>query len=787
MTSQIRPPGHWTIGLLFAVACGLAQAAVAREARVQGTVAQEAVAPEVAAQEAVAKQAAATGAVPANATVRRKTCPPDLGRPCIGLVLGGGGARGGAHLGVLRYLEEQAIPIDLVVGTSIGSFVGGLYASGLSLGEIEARFREADWDLGYQDNLPRSHIPVRRQNQLDNFPIHLDLGVGADGVRLKRGFLQGQGMGGLVESMLGVYPRLDSFDDLPIPFRAVSADIETGEEVVLGAGDLASAMQASMSIPGVVRPMEIDGRMLVDGGIANNLPVSVARALGADIIIAVDIGSPNQTREELDSGLAIVNQLASFLTLNNVREQKSLLGEGDVLLHPQIDGVSMLSFDKLLDAIDPGYAEAQRVLATRELPRDAAALAARHDAAPLETITLDQVVLSNQSRLGDDYIRHRMGFEPGEEYSLEDIQAGIGRLYGQGTIARVDTDLETTADGDVLNVDVLEKEWGPGYLDFKLSFEDNFHDVSRYQVGASYRLTNLSPYGAEWYTAGEFGTNKYLFTDFYWPLRTSGFYLEASAINQHDVFEYLDERDRPQGQIEIDELGIAGGIGWNALDQLDVLLAARFNDGDITLPGPLADDFNTKSVSYRQRGGLLRFNYDTLNDANFPSRGVKVLMNIYRSVDKAEGESDTNTLADLRLIGVTSLGRNSLRGELRYAGVEEDGNGVLIGLQSLGGFLSLSGNPKDSVIGEQLRFGSLVYTYQLAANDFGALRLPLYLGASLEAGNAWENSKAVDYDDLIYSGSVFLGWDSPIGPAYFAYGRSDTGQSSFYAFLGVLF
>ena len=289
-------------------------------------------------------------------------CPTARQRPCIALVLGGGGARGSAHIGVLKALEERHIPIDLIVGTSIGSFVGGLYATGKSADDIQTLFSQANWKGGYRDNINRAQTPNRRKRQQDEFPIQLDLGIDKNGIKLPKGFLRGQGMKYLVDSMLGSYPTFSSFDNLAIPFRAVAADAVTGEAVILSSGDLATALQISMSIPGVLRPIEQNGRLLVDGGIANNLPINVARDLGADIIIAVDIGSPPLTQQELDSGFAILRQLTSFLTRVNVDHQKQILTPQDILLQPDIQGVTMLSFDNTIDAVAAGYLEANQQL-----------------------------------------------------------------------------------------------------------------------------------------------------------------------------------------------------------------------------------------------------------------------------------------------------------------------------------------------------------------------------------------------------------------------------------------
>lgn len=732
----------------------------------------------------------ATVACSALGETPKPVCQRALERPCVALVLGGGGARGGAHIGVIRALEERQIPVDVVVGTSIGSFVGALYASGKSAADIEQLFAEADWDIGYQDDLPRSQTPNRRKRQMDDFPIQLNLGFDGTSVKLPQGFLQGQGMKNLIDQLLGTHVLFDSFDDLPIAFRAVAADIETGEQVVLDKGDLSTALQISMSLPGIVRPIERDGRLLVDGGIANNLPVSVARELGANIIIAVDIGSPAMTRDQLSSGVSILRQLTSFLTEKNVTQQKALLSEQDIYLKPELGEIDMLSFDKTLEAAESGYRLATGVLSTHSqaqaLAGKAQPFAAESFIASDSELHLDRIRLINHSRLSDDYILKRMNLREGAVYTPNDIHRGMQKLYGQGTIARVRTSLSRENDINTLNTLVDEKEWGPGYLDFKLSFEDNLRSQSRYQLGASYRRTNLSPYGAEWYTTAEFGTEKKFNTELYWPIATTDLFWEGGLRYNRNVFSYTEEGES-LGEVIENEYGFIGGLGWNLRDKLDTLLGYFYTEGDIRLPVILSEVVGQRDVDYLQHGALLRIDFDSLDDPSFPTRGWKFNTTVTRSQFDLLTVKDMSTQVELNLIGAHSIGRHSLRGQMEYNSTFNDDPFSLVGSFELGGFLHLSGNGSGFISGQHTRFFSLVYTYELAENNYRVLNLPLYLGTSLEAGNAWNDRDAIDYSELIHSASLFLGWDSPIGPAYLAWGKSDTGNHSAYIFMGVTF
>lgn len=720
-------------------------------------------------------------------TIPSVPCPIDLTRPCVALVLGGGGARGGAHIGVLKALEESGIKLDLIVGTSIGSYVGGLYASGKNAAEIEELFLNADWNSGYKDELNRRDIPNRRKRQLDEFPIHLDLGISRSGIQLPKGIIQGQSMKTLVGDMLGTFPILESFDDLPIAFRAVAADIETGEEVVLDRGDLATAMQTSMSLPGILRPIEHEGRILVDGGIANNLPVSVAKSLGADIIIAVNIGSPPEDREQLSSGFSILMQLSSFLVIKNEEYQQSLLNNQDLLMVPQMDDVRTLDFDKIKTAVDAGYAEATQKLknysyasSLRLVDTELASYTARSN------IEVGSIILKNNSRLADDYILHRMKIEPGHTYTPKQIQKGMDRLYGQGTVARVSSEFEETTDENILYIDVEEKEWGPGYLDFKLSFEDNFNSFSRYQFGVSHRLTNISPYGAELATDFEFGTEKNFSTDLYWPIGNSGFFWNTIGYYERLVADYAVDAES-YGTIISSNAGGIGGIGWHSTDKFELVAGGIYIDSTVELPAIVQEQAGFEELDVTRSGVNLSFNFDSLDNANFPKRGWKLAGNLTRTRDELLGLEDYSTQIDMELNSVFSRGRHSFRNLIRIQSTLNDDPYSLLGSFSLGGFLNLSGNSKNFISGQHVRLFGLIYNYELAENNFGAIRLPLYLGFSLEAGNAWADEDDIDYGNMINSGSAYVGWSSPLGPAYLAYGVSDTGEKSLYVYLGVIF
>jgi len=271
--------------------------------------------------------------------------------PRIGLALSGGGARGIAHVGVLKVLEEMRVPISCVTGTSMGAIVGATFAAGRTPEEMEKLVLGADWDEVFRDKPPRDEIAVRRK--VDDYKTLFapEFGVKDGGLALPKGVLAGVSIESFFRNLSTPALGINDFRKLPIPFLAVATDIETGQEVVLDHGSLAQVMRASMSVPGAMAPVEIDGRLLVDGFITNNLPIDHARELCADVIIAVNIGTPPLKRSELTSALSVVSQLSNFLGKDNVDKQLKGLTDKDVLITPDLGDISPGKFDRSADAI----------------------------------------------------------------------------------------------------------------------------------------------------------------------------------------------------------------------------------------------------------------------------------------------------------------------------------------------------------------------------------------------------------------------------------------------------
>ena len=275
-------------------------------------------------------------------------------RPRIGLVLSGGGARGAAHIGVLKVLEDLHVPIDAIAGTSMGAVVGGLYASGFSARDIERIVSTLNWQDAFKDRPPREELTFRRKQEDQNFLVKFPLGLRSGKFLLPKGLIQGQKLNQTLRKLTLPIARITDFDQLPTPFRAVATDLETGDAVIIGSGDLTSAMRASLSAPGVFSPVERDGRLLVDGGLSENLPVDVARAMNVDVLIVVDVGFPLLKRDKLNSAPVISNQMLAILVRRDSDRQRASLTSRDIVIDPALGDASSFDFGIVQRAIDTG-------------------------------------------------------------------------------------------------------------------------------------------------------------------------------------------------------------------------------------------------------------------------------------------------------------------------------------------------------------------------------------------------------------------------------------------------
>lgn len=730
-------------------------------------------------------------------------CPATLQRPCVALVLGGGGARGAAHIAVLEALEKQKVQVDMVVGTSIGAFVGGLYAQGRSAAEIRQIIDRLPWDEGARDRVGRPEVSPQARHLRDSFPIQPDLGIGYKGLKLPRGVLHGQSMATLIEQAYGLVPELISFDQLAIPFRAVATDLASGDAVVLGQGNLLHAVQASMSIPGVVRPFEWQGRLLVDGGVANNLPISVAKALGADRIIAVAIDAPLLTREQLEDAVAVTEQLTNFLVNKAVQQQIALLSPQDILLKPHTEQLGTLEFDRIAEAyrggeqaVQAALPQLQRLVAEQSAAESTKASISRNAGQGVPVaVQLSAIELTNQTFWSDARLLQRLDLPLHKPLTLEQIQAGVRRLYGLDTLERVSSSLQSAGDQYRLAVRASDKSWGPAYLSFRLQLQDDFRNQHRYQVAGSYLLTGLSNAGGWWQADVALGTDKRLNSELAYPLGDSDFSSQLQVTQSRDVLGLETSQGLSDGELTNRELLLRAGLAWSPRDPWLLSASAIRRDGEYLLPESLAQQLGYNTLAYVRKGSEVFVEFDSLDHAFFPSRGQQWQLRWQHLQDDAQARSGRSDSTHLQWRGAWSYQQHQFAGRLRFDRYSAATSTVALEQFALGGLLNLSGYPQNYLFGSEVRFAALMYRQELNAGRVSLFRSPLYLGVSLERGQVKDTRLGLislnDRDPWLWAGSIFAGWDSPFGPLYLGYGQAEsdllTDPYRLYLSLGVPF
>ncbi len=378
-------------------------------------------------------------------------------RPKIGLVLSGGGAKGMAHIGVIKVLEKYNIPIDYITGTSMGSIIGGLYAIGYSANDLEKLAKRIDWGEIFAGSIKRYDISVEEKNEADKYLLEFPYKDGS--FVLPKGMVSGQKLEKLLAKITWPVHGQNDFLKFPIPFACVATDIETGEAYVMDKGFLPDALRASMSIPSVFAPIEIDGHLLVDGGLVRNLPVSDAISMGADIIIAVNVGSPLYKKEELTSMLAIMDQASSFRNAFLLEDEKKLC---DILISPDITGYNAASFDAtdslIIRGEEAALAMEEQIKALAErLKKYKQPKVKKVNSAALYSIFINEVKIEGLEKVSEKLVRSRLNIENAAWIDLKEIEKGVDRVYGSQFFEKVNYKIIQDGDKNILVIRVYEK------------------------------------------------------------------------------------------------------------------------------------------------------------------------------------------------------------------------------------------------------------------------------------------------------------------------------------------
>jgi len=707
-------------------------------------------------------------------------------RPKVGLVLGGGGARGGAHLGVLEVLEELRVPFDCVAGTSMGALAAGAYVAGVSPAEMKETIAKTDWAGMFDDSAGRESVSLRRKQIDDRFYSGLEFGVTKEGLRYREGAVAGEKIKLFFNELVRADLGERNIENLPIPLTLIATDIGNGERVAMRNGNLTSAMRASMSVPGAIAPVVREGRKLVDGGLVDNVPVQEVRdRCGAQIVIAVNVGSPLLKPEEVTGVFSVVGQMVNLLTEQNVAKSISILGPNDVYMRPELGTITAADFNRQIEASAIGRAAALAVAdKLRSLsvsPEEFKTWRARVRLEPgPKPPVVDEVRVEPTRFVNPRELRAAIRQKEGEVLDSKDLAQDLVLVHSRGDLQSLDYTVLTERDKTILKLTPLEKSWGPDYLRFGINLSSDFRSESPYNLRALYRKTWINAYGAEFLTVAQLGSNQGLGMEFYQPLdyRQRYFVRPYAGTEQSKVGLFFDGDRLAEYRARENRAGIDAGVNLDVYGQAKVgyverRLSATRETGDPLLP-------NTKA----QVGGVAAsLALDTQDYAFFPTRGYSA------NLDYFEATRQTNLAGKYGRVKGTLAGAWS-PGDLIFLGKVEGGqatNGTppLADAFALGGLGRLSAYAPAQIIGNEA-YGLVSLQAQYRLNKpMPILGLSMLAGVSYEAGYMKNPLTEPKLTGGINSYGVYLASNTIFGPMYLGYATSKDTGGRFYLFIGT--
>ncbi len=712
---------------------------------------------------------------------------PAAGEPAprVGLVLGGGGARGLAHVGVLQVLEEQGVRVRAVAGTSMGSIIGGLYAAGYSPDEIERIALEIDWARMFSDHALRRASSMQRKQDDRLGLIGVSAGFADGKLKLPAGILSGQQISLLLQRLFLPRAEVRDFDRLPIPFRAVATDIVTGEEVVLDHGNLADAVRASMNVPGIFAPVEWEGHQLVDGGLVNNLPVTVMRRMGVDYIIAVNVSAPLLGKEDIHSLLGVTDQLTRMMIAQNERFQQDFLTDRDLLLVPDLHEVGSGDFHRAALAIEQGRKAARAFL--RELQAMAGPTEKPARVAPRRRI-VRVLHIENDLNIAPEVVRHHLRQRVGQPLDVDQLEADIERLHGTGLYHKIGWRLEDDGEGgDILILRLQGKPWGPDYLQTGLTLTNNFTGDSAYDVSLRYLRTVLNPLAGEASAYLRLGQNPLFQLDLFQPLDVRQHWFAGARAGYRKTNVRLFQYGDVVSSYRLTNYGmeVYGGFEWAPTWRMQLVGLRERGRARLSVGFPVFSERELLNNAHLRLEAI----HDGLDSLYFPTEGAFLRLQWMQGRRWMGSESEYDA-AHLQGRVAFSLGRHLLwlGGEL--FGSRSDDQGVpLLQRPALGGFMRLSGLQEDQLIlSENLWLANAAWLSDIRPwVGWDSLPVPLYAGISLEAGRSRNRERTPGQYELIGAGSMFIGVDTWVGPVFFGYGRTDQGEEALFFHLNRQF
>jgi len=725
-------------------------------------------------------------AMPSLADPAPDTSARDPGtRPRIGLVLGGGGAMGAAHIGVLKVLEELHVPVDCIAGTSMGALIGGAYASGMRGEELEQFVTSIDWEGVFSKERVRLYQPMNVKREDETISNKLEFGLGDDGLIAPRGLFDTQQIESLIRNMVSRQSGVTDFDALPIPFRAVATDLKSGGMVVFGSGDLPTVLRASMSVPGAFAPIDVGDWLLVDGGITRNLPVDVARQTCADVVIAIAVDMPDPPVESMRSATGSVSRMLDILIEKNEQDSLEALGPQDVGLNIVLDGVGSTDFHKAGTAIGQGEAAARNAadrLAALALPPDLYADwqdRTHHTGAPTPGRTVEAVVFDGVDADTAEYLRRQVNSQPGQPLDEARIADDALRIYATGQYESVAHRVEGSDPATIVFTPVL-KSWGPTFLTFDYGIEASSGRKAEVLVNAKLRRTWPEYRGIEWRSLLQLGAENIAETDLRVPLDDSRRWFVLPRASWSSEVEDIFLAGKRIASYEFRKAGgeLHFGLEMGSWGEIQAGLYRRVDDTTLSIGIPGLPE----EKGYDDAGYLLEFERDTRDSDLWATQGSRQRLEVNWADTSLGAESSyqtalfewnqsavwrRNLLAFVELSGGTSFGSDPPAQQTFRLG----GPGAMSALQ------------RGELRGTDFGHTRIGFGWRIPGMD-SLLGMTLFAGAALEAGSIWFGDTQEPFEDVELGSQLFLGGNTPFGPVTLSLGLGESGNYALYVGIG---
>jgi len=706
---------------------------------------------------------------------------PKMQRPKIALVLSGGGARGLAHIGVIEWLEEHRIPVDIVTGTSMGGLIAGMYAVGMTPAEAHHFIATVDWDTSLLPEPSYDQLAFRRKEDRRAYQLGIALGL-KGGLSGPAGFNPGHGIGLLFERATYGYSAMKSFDDLPIPFRCVATDLETGNPVVLHDGSLAEALRATMAVPGVFTPVELGDKILADGGMVDNIPSDIALAMGAQIVIVDDVASQLGSRSDLKTLGGVIDQALDIATLENERRGLKL---ANVVVTPDLRKYSAADFYNSEQIIRGGYEGAEKsmdALLPYALPEDQwqEHLRERYARKRIVPATVTKVEVAGVSGNEQEHLQDELKKYVGKPLDVAHLETDLTRATGEGRFDLLGYEATPAAEGTGLKIYAHEKTYGPPLVDLALNVQGSGTGDFDFSAGVRLTMLDVRRHGGEWRSDVVLGGTNFLATELYQPLGTSHFFLaprafflkqsRADFIGSHEAAEFHDRR-----------MGAGFDVGYNSGRRSEVRVGYEYFNGVLST---IIGQPSTNLQGISGGNGLLRarFVFDGQDNPNIPSRGMRLTAEVDHVIESPGVHSFQQLkLGGSQFIPVSSKG--SIFGTASF-GTSFSSTAGFFQKFSLGGPFRLGAYRRDEFLDNNFAYTSVGYRYEL-------FRLPVLIGkkvyavAGFESGTTFAGfSGPVQFHNSITIGTLA---ETILGPVQLAGSVSTTGRTKVNFSIGRLF